>query len=65
MENLRLTSLFFDNYYLFKYKEYLTYVKKHIEKVIQHKSYTTAVAMAAVTFQYGGYFGNKVIKVIS
>ena len=26
-----------------------------------HKSYATAVAMATVTFQHGGYFGFKVI----
>jgi hypothetical protein len=24
-----------------------------------HKSYAIAIAMAAVTFQYGGYFGFK------
>jgi hypothetical protein len=26
-----------------------------------HKSYATAVAMETMTFQYGGYFGFKVV----
>jgi hypothetical protein len=30
-----------------------------------HKSYATAVAMAAMTFQDGGYFRFKVIKLVN
>ena len=40
---------------------------KHLYKTtskefeLLHKSYATAVAMATITFQDGGYFGFKVI----
>jgi hypothetical protein len=30
-----------------------------------HKSYATAVAMATMTLQYGGYFGFKVIYLVN
>ena len=46
MVNSRFRSVFLDNYYLFEFL---------------HKSYATAVAMATMTFQDGGYFGFKVI----
>jgi hypothetical protein len=46
-------------------KKYLTYydLYKTASKEFEflHKSYATAVAMATMTFQDGGYFGFKVI----
>jgi hypothetical protein len=43
-------------------KNYLTYIKQHLKSFeFLHKSYATAVAMATMTFQDGGYFGFKVI----
>ena len=53
MENSRFRCVFVDNYYLLINKKYLTYIK-HL------KSYATAVAMATMTFQDGGYSGFKV-----
>jgi hypothetical protein len=45
-----------------KQKVYLTYIKQHLKSFeFLHKSYATAVAMATMTFQDGGYFGFKVI----
>jgi hypothetical protein len=46
-----------------KQKVYLTYIKQHLKSFeFLHKSYATAVAMATMTFQDGGYFGFKVIN---
>ncbi len=60
--NLRFRSVFLENYSLFKDKEYFCYVKQHLKEFeFFHKSCTTAVAMATMTFQNGGYFGFKVI----
>jgi hypothetical protein len=41
-------------------KQKVTYLYKTTSKEL-HKSYATAVAMATMTFQDGGYFGFKVI----
>ncbi len=59
--NLRFGSVFLENYYLFEDKEYFCYVKQHLKSRF-HKSCTTSVAMATMTFQNGGYFGFKVIS---
>jgi hypothetical protein len=44
-------------------KQKVTYLYKITTKEFEflHKSYATAVAMATMTFQNGGYFGIKVI----
>ena len=44
-------------------KRKVPYLYKTISKEFEflHKSYATAVAMATMTFQDGGYFGFKVI----
>jgi hypothetical protein len=44
-------------------KQEVLYLYKTTSKKFEflHKSYATAVAMAAMTFQDGGYFGFKVI----
>ena len=44
-------------------KEKVPYLYKTTSKEFEflHKSYATAVAMATMTFQNGGYFGFKVI----
>jgi hypothetical protein len=46
-----------------KQKQKASYLCKTTSKKFEflHKSYAIAIAMAAVTFQYGGYFGFKVI----
>jgi hypothetical protein len=41
-----------DNYYLLINKKYLAYIKQHL----------TAVAMATMTFQDGGYFDFKALS---
>ena len=57
-----LNTVFLDNHYLLINKKYLTYIKQHLKSFnFLHKSYATAVAMATMTFQDGGYFGFKVI----
>jgi hypothetical protein len=52
-----------DKYYLLTNKKYLPYLYKTTSKEFEflHKSNATAVAMATMTFQDGGYFGFKVI----
>ena len=49
------------------YKKYLTYNYKTTSKEFEflHKGYATAVAMATMTFQDGGYFGFKVIQLVN
>ena len=42
-------------------KQKVPYLYKTKEFAFLHKSYATAVAMATMTFQDGGYFGFKVI----
>jgi hypothetical protein len=44
-------------------KQKVPYLHKTTSKEFEflHKSYATAVAMATMTFQNGGYFGFKVI----
>jgi hypothetical protein len=44
-------------------QKYLAYLYKTTSKEFEflHKMYATAVAMATMTFQDGGYFGFKVI----
>ncbi len=58
--NLRFRSVFLENYYLFEDKEYFCYVTSKELEFFQ-KSFTTAVAMATMTFQNDGYFAFKVI----
>ena len=62
MENSRFRCVFLDNYY-FVDKQKVPYLYKTTSKEFEflHKSYATAVAMATMTFQDGGYFGFKVI----
>ncbi len=57
--NLRFRSVFLENYYLFEDKEYFCYIKPHPKS--SNSLCTTAVAMATIPFQNGGYFGFKVI----
>jgi hypothetical protein len=57
MENSRFRPVFLDNYYLLKKPKS---TNKTTFKFF-HKRYTTAVALATMTFQDGGYFGFKVI----
>jgi hypothetical protein len=54
VENSRIRCVFLDNYFLLINKMHLTYI-------FLHKRYTTAVVMATMTFQDGGYYGFKVI----
>jgi hypothetical protein len=44
-------------------KQKTSYLYKTTSKEFEflHKRYATAIAMAKMTFQYGGYFGFKVI----
>jgi hypothetical protein len=50
--------LIFGQLLLVDKQKYLTYIK-NIDKEFEfvHKSYASAVAMATMTFQDGGYFG--------
>jgi hypothetical protein len=61
MENSRFRCVFLDNYYLLIKKVPHLYKTASKEFEFLHKSYATAVAMATMTFQDGGYFGFKVI----
>ena len=58
MENPRFRCVFLDNYYLLINKKY-PYLYKTTSKEFEflHKSYATAVAIATMAFQDGGYFG--------
>ena len=59
MENSRFRCLLLVD----KQKVQVPYLYKTTSKEFEflHKSYATAVAMATMTFQDGGYFGFKVI----
>ena len=48
-------------------KQKVPYLNKTTSKELKflHKSYATAVAMETMTFQYGGYFGFKVIWLVN
>jgi hypothetical protein len=59
MENSRFRCAFVDNYYLQKVR-YL-YKTTSTEFEFLYKSYATAVTMATMTFQDGGYFSFKAI----
>ena len=62
MEIYDLDPYFLENYYLFEDKEYFLLCQTTSKEFeFFHKSYTTAVAMATMTFQNGGYFGFKAI----
>jgi hypothetical protein len=61
MENSRFRCVFLDNDHLLINKKYLYFILiyKTTSKELEflHKSYATAVAMATMAFQDGGYFG--------
>ena len=61
MENSRFRCVFGQSLLVDKQKVPCLY--KTTSKLFEflHKSYATAVAMATMTFQDGGYFGFKVI----
>jgi hypothetical protein len=62
MENSWFRCVFLDNYYLLINKKYLTYIKQHLKSLnFCTKGCATAVAMATMAFQDGGYFSFKVI----
>jgi hypothetical protein len=63
MENSRFRCLFLDNLVLLVDKQKVPYLYKTTSKEFEfsHKNYATAVAIATMTFQDGGYFGFKVI----
>jgi hypothetical protein len=63
MENSRFRCVFLDKLLLLVDKQKVSYLYKTTSKEFEflHKSYATAVAMATMTFQDGGYFGFKVI----
>jgi hypothetical protein len=46
-------------------KQKVPYLYKTTSKEFLHKSYATAVSMATMMFQDGGYFGFKVIYLVN
>ena len=48
-------------------KQKVPYLQKTTSKEFEflHESYATAIAMATMTFQDGGYFGLEVIQIVN